>query len=210
MIVNYQFAIHETRPPRADCLYEYVVGSNGIFVQARRPGLSARIWVAPTLTPLRGLLEVDPFVKIDQRVPEHLLDQMFVRSFYQGNKEILFYLKSNPWRVTAPRQVQSAGGVRPVDPFEGGTDTILELHSHHHMSAFFSATDNRDEQSGFRLFAVIGDLQSARPTIRARVGIYGHFWEIPAGWVFDLPGYARDAAPEYGRTLRYERMESYA
>ena len=73
-------------------------------------------------------------------------------------------------------------------------DTLLELHSHHLMAAFFSATDTADEQ-GFRLYGVVGHLDSAdqhAPEIRIRVGIYGHFWDIPASTVLSLPSCITD------------------
>jgi hypothetical protein len=48
---------------------------------------------------------------------------------------------------------------------------------------------------------VIGRL-STRPSILVRVGIYGHFWEIPAAWVFQVPPGVSDelyaeSEPEY-------------
>jgi len=61
-------------------------------------------------------------------------------------------------------------------------DIILDLHSHCEMGAFFSATDNRDEQ-GFRLYAVLGRIFT-RPEMALRVGVYGDFWTVPVGMVF--------------------------
>ncbi len=62
---------------------------------------------------------------------------------------------------------------------------LIEVHSHHGMPAFWSGTDDADEQ-GFRLYAVLGDI-FRRPTLRVRVGIYGQFYELPAGTIFGLP-----------------------
>jgi hypothetical protein len=46
---------------------------------------------------------------------------------------------------------------------------LCELHSHGLLPAYWSATDDADEQ-GARLYAVIGRL-AARPEIRLRVGV---------------------------------------
>jgi hypothetical protein len=88
-----------------------------------------------------------------------------------------------------------------VDPFAGGPSTVIEVHSHHRMGPFFSSTDDAEERAGFRIYAVIGT-QPSRPSILVRVGIYGHFYNIPACWAFDLPAGVSDALktgpePEY-------------
>jgi PRTRC genetic system protein A len=191
MFVHHIFA-HETKlPPMQPGLYEYVIGANGIFVRAQRPGLEALIWVASTVKPVRGLAEVMPYVRLSNRVRAHLLARLFEMAFRANGKEILFYLSGNPWQVYVPDQVQSVASVHPVDVFAGGQDTLLEVHSHHNMGAFFSGADDKEESGGFRIFAVMGNL-AVQPTILVRVGIYGHFWQIPAALVFELPNGVRD------------------
>jgi PRTRC genetic system protein A len=200
MFVNHIFARDLDLPPMQPGLYEYVIGANGIFVRAERPGLQALIWVASTAKPVRGLAEVKPYVRLDHRVRAQMLARMFEMAYRANGCEILFYLSGNPWRVNVPEQVQRLASVRPVDPFAGGADTLLEIHSHHNMGAFFSGTDDKDESSGFRLFAVMGRLNS-QPTILARVGIYGHFGLIPAEMIFELPAGVNDGL------LRWEEVE---
>lgn len=207
MFVSHIFATTKGLPPIPACLYQYVVGANGIFVRAERPGLKALIYVAPTIEPVRGLVDVQPQIRLERAVPRWMTERLLLDAWRQNGKEKLYYLKLSPndlpaWACHVPEQKQSPGGVHPVDPFAGGADTILEVHSHHGMSAYFSKTDDREERAGFRLFAVLGNLYDRRPVIRTRVGIYGHFAEIPASWVFDLPPYVID-----GSTLVAEEME---
>ncbi|NMC84308.1 MAG: hypothetical protein GYA58_03380 [Anaerolineaceae bacterium] len=191
MFVNHIFARQETLPPAPAGLYEYVIGSNGIFVRASRPGLEALIWVAATNNEIRGLAQVQPFVRVYKPVPAWLVGRMFEMAFRAGDKEILFYLSPNPWRLALPEQVQSKGSVFPVDPYASGSDTMIEIHSHHNMQPYFSKTDDHDEQAGFRIFAVLGNL-GHNPSIAVRAGVYGHFWGIPARWIFDLPAGVHD------------------
>jgi hypothetical protein len=73
---------------------------------------------------------------------------------------------------------------------QSGTRALIDLHSHARLSPFFSPTDDQDE-TGFRLYAVIGNLHR-EPTITMRVGIYSHYFNFPASTVFDLPDGIRD------------------
>jgi hypothetical protein len=53
------------------------------------------------------------------------------------------------------------------------------------MGAFWSGTDNGDEQ-GFRAYGVIGRLDE-RPEIRLRLGVYGYWFPVPVSQLFDGP-----------------------
>ena len=193
MFINHIFATSPELPPMGAHLYEYVVGANGVFVRARRLGLEALIWVAATAQPVRGLAEVEPYVRLHHLVNEPWVNTMLTYAISAGQNEILFYLSGcDPWQMSIPEQIAGGASVRPSDPYAGGADTILEVHSHHHMDCFFSGTDDQDESSGFRLFAVLGCLDR-KPAILTRVGIFGHFWEIPASWIFEMPEGLEDA-----------------
>ena len=195
MFINHRFVTKELSALGNGLLYEYLVGSNGVFVRAARAGLRATVWVASTARMIRGLQEIAPNVEIDTRVPASLTQRMLDLAKENAGKEILFYLayRDGAWALQIPEQIQSAGNVRPLDPFVGGTDTLIEVHSHHNMGAFFSLTDNQEEQAGFRVYAVLGRVEH-NPAINCRVGIYGHFCEIPAEWVFELPAGMVDAS----------------
>src|SRR5262249_45119751 len=108
--------------------------------------------------------------------------------------ETLFHLIWSPvypwddgWELVAPEQTRSAARCRPLDDSPGSShaQALIEIHSHHSMAASFSSTDDQDE-TGFRLYGVIGRLSDA-PEIRLRVGVYGYHWEIPASWALELP-----------------------
>jgi PRTRC genetic system protein A len=195
MIVDYTFFQdgQQWPPTLPACLYQYVVGQNGVFVRAWRRGLSACIWSSAFSEPIRGLGIVEPHVHVPEKVPARFLIEILARSQEAAPNEILFYLeyrpdldRISPWKGVIPHQVRSPGGVRPVDPFNpNAKDALIEVHSHHSMSAFFSKTDDRDE-TGFRVYAVLGRVKE-QPEISVRIGIYGHFWQIPASWIFEMP-----------------------
>jgi PRTRC genetic system protein A len=193
MFVNHQVC-HGALPPIGAFLYEYVLASNGVFVRAQRPEFEAQPLIGHVYNPVRGLPELNPAVSMrTELVPAGLVAAMCLRAYKAAPREILFYLaQRDGWKLRIPLQHQSAGSVIAVNPFSGGVDTAIEVHSHHSMRAFFSSTDNKEEQVGFRIYAVLGRIDSEQPEIRVRVGIYGHFQEIPANWVFDLPDWMQD------------------
>ena len=179
--------------------YGYVVAANGVFVWAKRQGLEALIPV--TYVPIRGLYPVEPYVRLSYPpVDVGLVSEMLrlsteARTLSEDPLEMLFYLTYDSqcgWLLTIPVQEQHAMRVIPViNELDHAhyANTLLEIHSHHQMAAFFSATDTADEQ-GFRLYGVVGCLSGDgqhAPQIRMRVGIYGHFWDIAASTVLSLP-----------------------
>ena len=99
-------------------------------------------------------------------------------------------------------------GYRLVVPPQAGTATrlayqppagvVAEFHSHGGSRAFFSATDDRDEQ-GFRIYGVVGRLDTPLPELSLRVGVYGHFAQVDWPQVFSGPNPGvrlMDAEPE--------------
>ena len=179
---------------------EYWTASNGVFVRAQREGISAVIPVAAVRLPIEGLFPIRPAIDlayppVDRSLVDALLRESWAaRDPQTGDlQEILFYLRwmGGTWRWSKPEQDQKRGSVTPVDPYERDLPApVLDLHSHHTMAPFFSGTDCADDY-GFRLNAVWGHLDNW-PMIRVRLGIYGHYYPIPATRVFDLPSFVRD------------------
>jgi PRTRC genetic system protein A len=61
----------------------------------------------------------------------------------------------------------------------------MDIHSHGHMKAWFSGTDNTDEQ-GLRLYMVVGRLDTLLPEVELRLGVYGYFIPLSVEDVFDV------------------------
>jgi PRTRC genetic system protein A len=197
-----------TQPPIGQ-LCDYLFAFDGIYLRALRPGLSVLLKIHDC--EIRGLAplgEIFPPPVEDQpieftlpRVPAGYLQTMLERSIKACVKngapvEALFHLIwneiENRWQLDKPAQEANSGSVRPIHAGAGTSyeRALIELHSHHQMDAFFSGTDDEDEQ-GFRIYAVIGEIFGA-PKIRVRVGCFGHFQEIPAETIFQLPNTIAD------------------
>jgi len=172
-------------PEISDCLYAYIMAGNGVFIYARRPGLEALIPVS--LCEVAGLPKLTPQVHIEKRVPAGLVEDALRFSKAVLPNEALFWFNwTEQWFIHIPDQQSTNASTVPFDRHDqAGTSALIDLHSHARFSSFFSHTDDRDEV-GFRIYAVIGSVDKV-PTISVRVGVYSHYFNLPAETVFELP-----------------------
>lgn len=188
-LIDYKIATSPALPPLSAVMKEFWLAGNGVFVRAERQGLCGCIPIA--LCTIPGLAALDPNVQMEYpKVSNSIVSTMLSAAQAQGKKEILFYLSfvDSNWQLDIPEQVASPTSVKPLvtslgSPYE---TALIEVHSHHFLNAQFSLTDDLEESGKFRIFAVLGEIFT-RPTINVRVGIYSHFWQIPANWVFEMP-----------------------
>jgi PRTRC genetic system protein A len=194
VFTNYIIAREDALPPiDPSSLFEYVLAGNGLFVRARRKELEAMIPVVRC--EVRGLKEVHPFVRMGcGKIPLNLTQAILDEFERDLPNESLVWLQLNEGRlkVIKPPQVRNEISVHPVDPYDpNGKAAFMDVHSHNTMEPYFSTDDDRDE-TGFRIFAVMG-LLDKRPCVTARIGIYGYYWHLDAESVFVLPEGLEDA-----------------
>ena len=163
--------------------YDYVLGSGGVYVQSQGAHLTARVAVAPCT--VRGLAPVAEKVALSHGPIPAALFEVGLRWFQDAPEtERLFAVRwdGHAYRLVVPPQAGTATRLA----YQPSAGVVAEFHSHGSARAFFSATDDRDEQ-GFRIYGVAGRLDALRPELRLRVGVYGHF--APVDWlqVFDGP-----------------------
>jgi PRTRC genetic system protein A len=171
-------------PPRSGVGFDYVLGGDGLFAVVRSAHLELRVPVAPCR--VRGLPPVHAACTLVQgRIPAALWGDLVraARVRAMAGQEVPLVVAWEPatgYRVLRPPQVVGADRVlyRPTP------GSVLELHSHHRMAAYFSRTDDADEQ-GLGLYAVVGRLDADRPEVVLRAGCYGHFLPLPWESVFD-------------------------
>jgi PRTRC genetic system protein A len=191
-LIRYLAAARTPLPPVCAAL-EYVLAGNGVFARGVRRGVSVTIPVVPCT--VKGLNPFTPsfalhYALVPAAIMEAMLDMARSARDADGDPaEIVFHVRwaGSTWRLDVPLQTQDSTHVQPLGEAIGSSyaAALIEVHSHHAMPAFFSSTDDADE-TGFRIFAVLGDIFT-QPQIRVRVGLYGHTWTIPAHWVFTLP-----------------------
>ncbi len=177
-------------------MYEYLFAGNGVFVRASRPGLEVVMPVETYNQPIRGLPILKPQLKFNYpRIPKDILLSIWQQSCLATDDkkeliEMLFYIDYQQpyWRLCVPNQIQSRDRCQPTHSYH---EAGVELHSHGSMNAFFSTTDNAEED-GFRVYAVIGKLDTNHPEILVRIGVFGYFWTIEASQIFELPNFFVD------------------
>ncbi|PSB49217.1 hypothetical protein C7B80_03200 [Cyanosarcina cf. burmensis CCALA 770] len=196
-IVGHQFAYSLPLPDFSSSGLEYWVGQNGIFARAARPGIEVLMPLGYH-QPLKGLVSLDPYLKVEPLVPVEKLLHVWVAACQATEPatdrllEALFHLVwvRGYWQLVTPAQKQDATSCQPIDTSADSStcNAAIEIHSHGAMAAFFSPTDDRDESSGFRLYGAIGKVRSPTPQMLLRVGLFGHCWNVPLARVFNLKG----------------------
>jgi PRTRC genetic system protein A len=173
-------------------LYEFVIAGNGVFVRAHRCGLEAMIPIS--MCEIRGLQPVEPYVRLEAGKIPMICMQAILAEFQSDlpNESLVWVrVEDKKWKVIKPEQIADENSVHPVDPFDpAGIAALVDVHSHDTMEPFFSTKDDKDE-TGFRIFAVFG-LLDTQPCVMARVGIYGYCWHLDSGDVFILPDGIKD------------------
>ncbi|MBA7676844.1 hypothetical protein ES703_85089 [subsurface metagenome] len=141
--------------------------------------MSARIAVAEC--DIRGLAPIEPKLSLTYgSIPQRFFDLALNLFLADPSSEHYVAITGDAgYHFYIPVQDKSAGSV----VYEVVNAVVLEMHSHGQMGAFFSTTDNTDE-TGLKLYAVIGKLNST-PIVKLRVGVYGYFKALPWKEVFD-------------------------
>ena len=156
--------------------YDYVLGAGGVYVQSESAHLTARVLVASA--PVRGLAPVAEKVELAHGlIPAGLFGLGLCWFMDDPHTERFFAVRwdGRSYRMVVPPQTGTATSLEYMPP----PGVVAEFHSHGSSRAFFSKTDDRDEQ-GFRIYGVAGRLDTDRPELSLRVGVYGHF--APVDW----------------------------
>jgi PRTRC genetic system protein A len=205
-LVRHHIATFAEPLPAAMPGITWIWAANGIFKRGVNPDLDAliqvRAWSASDTPP--GLASLIPHVRHTAwpgRLPGGFLAPLLENARRAGSGECVlqpiekhyaFVARDDTIKVIAPPQRGTAGRV------EYGVArgvTLLDLHSHHGMPAFFSATDDQDDL-GLSVSAVIGHIFT-RPEILVRINVYGQRQQVPALMIFDSLG------PLYPKERRY-------
>lgn len=160
----------------------YLVGADGIYVEARTRVLHARGRISGCPWTPYGKLET--FLRYPESLPP---DEVLVEALERGRAALpnewagLVMLQDGILRLHVPRTVSAsphriATDVHGIDPL----DVLLDLHSHGRGRAFFSGTDDLDDAmspSPVILAGVLGELHSKAPQCEIRLIIHGYAFQ---------------------------------
>ena len=165
----------------AGLYYDYIFARTGVFIRARNPLLRATLCISPA--EIRGLFPLDEEIEFTHGKIPHALYDLAI-SALMINRSLEQYLAvtwDGRYHLTTPTQSREPAEVR----YERVGSTILDIHSHGAMRAFFSGTDDADEQ-GLCLYMVAGRLDTFLPQVEMRLGVYGYFAPVTKSEIFDV------------------------
>jgi hypothetical protein len=168
-------------------LYRYILAENGVFVYGKNQYFEALIPVLPSHVEsqhVRGLEPLQSFFRIRKRLPFFYLSLIVNDARDHLPFEALYYIRDLPsvgMTVCFPTSAVTRSSCRPIGDWGY---VPVEIHSHNMMDAFFSAQDNSDE-TGLRVYGVLGHVDRPIVDLHMRVSIYGHRMAIPYDLVFE-------------------------
>ncbi|MFA4836769.1 MAG: Mov34/MPN/PAD-1 family protein [Dehalococcoidia bacterium] len=161
--------------------YDYILASNGIFMRSESPLLRATIRIANA--EVRGLAPLEEKVELAHGKIPSWMGRLALNTLasVRDREMYLAITFQNGYRLRFPAQERHTASVT----FDRVPNTVIDIHSHGLMGAFFSETDNTDEQ-GMGIYVVVGKLNEAVPEALLRVGVYGYFKELVWEDIFEL------------------------
>ncbi len=190
-------------PIPQDLAYQFVIAGNGLFIRAEDSRIEAMVPVA--LGAVHGLEYVESYAKLKvPRVPTQFLWAIAksARAHLPNEAIYQFSWEDDLWRCFMPQNTATPVALG----FADRAGAVIDLHSHGTLSAFFSDTDDRDEQ-GLRFYCVIGEIKLIQIPIACRVGVYGHHWDCPFTTVFEDNEYFVNCDSEVELVLSEEDYE---
>lgn len=201
-LVTYHVHQCDPLPPYDALAYQYLLAGNGVFIRTETTFFNACICVQPCV--VRGLNKIEPQFHLKAaKIPANLLytiltDARQARRPDGGLNEAFYQFHHQGQVVQVKKPHQAATSAAVSAPGSTSADIICDLHTHGNMPAFWSATDNKDEQ-GCQVYAVVGKLDS-EPEIRMRLGVYGTWLPLPVTAVFTACGPFRDLYKKQGES----------
>lgn len=161
--------------------YDYILAENGLFIRAQNPLIEGAVCISPV--EIRGLSPLEKRIElVHGKIPRHLYDlSLSVLMASSDREQYLAITWENEYRLRMPAQERNGTSVK----YESLPSSIMDIHSHGCMKAWFSGIDNTDEQ-GLRLYMVVGRLDTLLPEVEIRLGVYGYFVPLCLEEVFDV------------------------
>ena len=162
-------------------VYDYILAENGLFLVARSQLLEARICIAEAM--IRGLAPLEETVSLPKgKIPKHVYDLALSVLYIDPFRECYLAVTwDGEYHIKMPAQKREGSEVvYAVIP-----GTLLDIHSHGSMGAFYSKDWDDPDEQGFRLSMVVGKLDTMTPEMNMRVGVYGYYAAVPMEEVFN-------------------------
>lgn len=188
-IVTYHYYYEAPLPANNAIFYQYITAANGVFIRAENDFVDAGLLVMTPLPPgvtIRGLQSLKGWLRLKvPKIPFAILEKAVADAQSTPNlDETLYYVTWANGRYQLDRPDDQRGTAAAVCSPTVETDTliVMDIHSHGRGVPFFSPTDDLDE-TRLRFYGVMGCLDNV-PQFKFRLGIYGHWAEVPVNALF--------------------------
>lgn len=166
--------------------HRFLVGRNGLFIEAKRPWFRA-IWpvaeqvkaaipygrIAPRVEFAFGVLPVELLRRFVDDARKALPNEAAAWLIFNENSKNLEYRLLENDSAT-PGSIQYR-----APPLLNGEHLAVDLHSHGGLGAFFSSTDDMDDAGSFKVAGVIGHVDRDKPSVSFRLCLGGMFANLP-------------------------------
>jgi PRTRC genetic system protein A len=176
--------------------HRFLLAQDGLTLEVRRPWLhyirqlAKQETVAMPYGAIQDKCELD-FVSIGSALPQlkEFAAKAKAGAPIEAAASLLWDHRQKKWRIEYPEIIGEASASRiQYRQVEPGPDESLaiDLHSHGHHPAFFSATDDEDDRGAVKISAVFGNLDTDKPTVAFRLCVLGLYIPInvPAEKIF--------------------------
>jgi len=182
--------------PLQDNGHRFLLAEDGLYLEVRRPWLhyihqlAKQTAVAIPYGAITGKCELD-FGSIGSALVQmkEFAAKAKTDAPIEAAASLLWDHRKRTWRIDYPEIIGEASASRiQYRQVEPGLDesVAIDLHSHGHLAAFFSGTDDEDDRGAVKISAVFGNLDTDSPTVAFRLCVLGLYIPInvPAAKIF--------------------------
>lgn len=175
--------------PLQESGHRFLLAADGLYLEVRRPWLhyihqlAKHTAVAIPFGEITKKCELD-FGSIGSALPQmkEFAAKAKADAPIEAAASLLWNHAEKSWRIEYPKIIGEAtpGSIQYEQVVPGEDESLaIDLHSHGHLGAFFSETDNADDRGSVKIAGVLGDLDKAQPTVAFRMCVLGLYIEIP-------------------------------
>lgn len=175
--------------PLQESGHRFLLAADGLYLEVRRPWLhyihqlAKHTAVAIPFGEITKKCELD-FGSIGSALPQmkEFAAKAKADAPLEAAASLLWNHAEKSWRIEYPKIIGEAtpGSIQYEQVVLGEDESLaIDLHSHGHLGAFFSETDNADDRGSVKIAGVLGDLDKAQPTVAFRMCVLGLYIEIP-------------------------------
>jgi len=175
--------------PLQESGHRFLLAADGLYLEVRRPWLhyihqlAKHTAVAIPFGEITKKCELD-FGSIGSALPQmkEFAEKAKADAPLEAAASLLWDHAKKSWRIEYPKIIGEAtpGSIQFEQVVPGEDESLaIDLHSHGHLGAFFSETDNADDRGSVKIAGVLGDLDKAQPTVAFRMCVLGLYIEIP-------------------------------